>query len=143
MIKFRYGRGVTTSKESSGRITINFPYNPLKVEKIKTVSHHRWHPEEKHWSFPNTDGTLEKILKVFEGEKIHINPELQAKLHFLVIARHPELNKETTTFKETVPDLRTERGGIVESGLSPKYAGKWDRFKVYSRIIRPCRQQNN
>ena len=74
-----------------------FRYDPEFVEKIKTIPGHRWHPEEKHWSFPNSDGTLEKILEVFEGEDIHIDPALQG----------------------TVPDLRTKRSGVVESGLSP------------------------
>jgi hypothetical protein len=38
-------------------------------------------------SFPDTDGTLEKILEVFKGEKIHIDPVLQ------------------TTIKGTVPEV--------------------------------------
>ncbi|MGC8720945.1 MAG: tyrosine-type recombinase/integrase, partial [Thermodesulforhabdaceae bacterium] len=32
------------------------------------------------WSFPDTDGTFEKILKAFEGEEIHIDPALQSEL---------------------------------------------------------------
>jgi len=76
---------------------VAFRYDPEFVEKIKTIPGHRWHPEEKHWSFPNSDGTLGKILEVFEGEDIHIDPALQG----------------------TVPDLRTKRSGVVESGLSP------------------------
>ncbi len=35
------------------------------------------HRDKKCWSFPNTDGTLEKILNVFEGEEIRIDPALQ------------------------------------------------------------------
>ncbi len=46
---------------------------------------------------------MEKILEVFKGEKIHIDPVLQ------------------TTIKGTVPDLRTEQSGVVESGLSLKF----------------------
>jgi len=30
----------------------------------------------KNWSFPVTDGTLQKILKVFNGEELHIDPVL-------------------------------------------------------------------
>jgi len=47
-----------------GRILVAFSYNPAFVNKIKTISGHRWHPEEKYWSFPGSDETLEKILKV-------------------------------------------------------------------------------
>lgn len=84
--------GVTIGRDDSGMITVSFPYNPLLVAKVKTVPGHKWHPAEKYWSFPipNTDGTLKKILNAFEGEKIHLTPELQAKLPSPVIARHPE-----------------------------------------------------
>jgi hypothetical protein len=46
----------------------------------KTISGHRWHPDKKHCSFPNIDGTIEKILKVFEGEEIHTDPTLKADI---------------------------------------------------------------
>jgi len=62
--------------DPSGRIIVSFPYDPLLVEKVKIIDGRRWHPAEKHWSFPNTDGTLQKILKVFEGEELHIDPAL-------------------------------------------------------------------
>ena len=84
-------------KDNSGRITISFRYNPDLVTKVKSVPRHKWHPAEKYWSFQNTNGTFEKILEVFKGEEIHLDPALQG----------------------TVPDLRTKRSGVVESGLSP------------------------
>jgi len=66
---------------------INFfpPYDPHLVTKIKTIEGRKWHPAEKQWSFSNTDGTLQKILEVFKGEKIHIDPALQTKLPINVI----------------------------------------------------------
>jgi hypothetical protein len=73
-----------------GRIVVTFPYDPLRVQKVKNIEGHKWHPTEKHWSFPNTDGTLEKILKAFEGEEIHID----------------------SASRGTVPDLRTEQSGV-------------------------------
>lgn len=64
------------TKDHTG-IVVTFPYNPLLVEKVKTIPCHKWHPEKKFWSFSNIDGTLEKILKAFEGEEIYIDPALQ------------------------------------------------------------------
>jgi hypothetical protein len=66
-------------KDKLGNITVSFPYNPQFVQKIKTIKRHRWHLNGKYWSFPNTNGILERILKVFEGEKIYIDPVLQSK----------------------------------------------------------------
>jgi len=64
-------------KDKSGRIVVSFPYNPLLVEKVKSIDGRRWHPVEKHWSFPNKDDTLEKILKVFWDEDVQIEPALR------------------------------------------------------------------
>ena len=66
-------------RREDGFIKVAFPYNPDYVEKIKSIKGHRWHPEEKYWSFPNSDGILERILKVFEGEG-GIDPALQIQL---------------------------------------------------------------
>jgi len=58
------------------RVKVFSPYNPLFVERIKAIEGRRWHPEGKYWSFPDLDSTLKKILKVFEGEKIYVDPAL-------------------------------------------------------------------
>ena len=49
-------------------------YNALCNGWVKTIEGRRWHPIEKHWSFPNLAGILEKILKVFEDENVQIDP---------------------------------------------------------------------
>jgi hypothetical protein len=64
---------IQVSNDPSGRIIVSFSYDPVLVKKVKTIDGRRWHPAEKHWSFPKTNGTLEKILKVFEGEEIHLD----------------------------------------------------------------------
>jgi site-specific recombinase XerD len=71
---------VTISKDVSGRITVSFPYDAQLVEKVKTIYGRKWHKDKKYWSFPNSDGTLEKILKAFEGEKIHLDPALKSAI---------------------------------------------------------------
>ncbi len=70
--------GVTISKDNSGSIIVTFPYDPHLVAKVKTIKGRRWHKDKKYWSLPDTDGTLEKILKTFEGEKIQLDPALQS-----------------------------------------------------------------
>jgi hypothetical protein len=62
-------------KDSSGRIVVSFP----------------WHPAEKHWSFPNTDSILGKILKVFGDKEVQIDPALQANLRSLSATTLPNL----------------------------------------------------
>ncbi len=66
-------------KDRENNLMVSFSYNPQFVEKIRTIEGHRWHPGGKYWGFPNSNGTLEKILEVFEGEKVYIDPALQTK----------------------------------------------------------------
>ena len=65
------------SNDASGRIMVSFPYDPSIVTKIKTIEGRRWHPAEKHWSFPNLDGMLNKILTVFGNENVQIDLALK------------------------------------------------------------------
>ncbi|MFH1672810.1 MAG: hypothetical protein ABIF87_05230 [Pseudomonadota bacterium] len=69
--------GIHISNDPSGRIIVSFPYDPILISKIKTIDGRRWHPDQKHWSFPNADGLLEKILKVFGDEDIYLDPTLK------------------------------------------------------------------
>ncbi len=68
---------IRISNDSSGRIIVSFPYDPLLVVKVKTINGRRWHPVEKYWSFSKLNGTLEKILKVFGNEDVQIDPSLK------------------------------------------------------------------
>src|SRR4030042_108773 len=72
------GSQIRVQEDESGEIEIFFPYNPAFAEKIKSIKGHRRLPDDKYWSFPNTNGTLDKILKAFEGEEIHIDPTLKS-----------------------------------------------------------------
>ena len=116
---------MNVSKENSGRITVTFPYNIQLVEKVKTIEGRKWHKDNKYWSFSNTNGTLEKILKVFEGEEIQIDPalyksarvdpSLQTQLPPPVIVRSPE-SVGTTKQSQDNPSL------AKPSSLSPSLA---------------------
>ncbi|MEA2075124.1 MAG: site-specific tyrosine recombinase/integron integrase [Euryarchaeota archaeon] len=58
-------------------IEISFSYNPDYITKIKTIEGYRWHPEGRYWSVPTDNNTLQKILYLFEGEEIRLDPALQ------------------------------------------------------------------
>ena len=74
---------VTVGRDDSGIITVSFLYDPRLVAKVKTIEGRKWHKDKKYWGFPNSEGILEKILKVFEEE-----------------------NRLDPVLKGTVPDLR-------------------------------------
>ena len=85
------------SGDPSGRIAVSFPYDTLLIATAKTIPGHTWHPVEKYWSFPNTDGTLERILEAFHGREIYIDSPVQ----------------------DTVRGLRTKNDDVVEFVPSP------------------------
>lgn len=99
---------VSIGKDGHSRITVAFSYNPEYIEKIKAIPGHRWHPEGKHWSFPDTNDTLEKILKVFEGEEIHIDPVLQRTVPDVILSKAKDLGDSSAS----------PQNDNVESGLS-------------------------
>ena len=96
--------GINISENKIGLIILTSPDDPLPVAKVKSISNHRWHPVEKVWNFPNTNGTLVKILKVFEGEEIHLDPALQPQLSQPIIARYKVSEQSLHNFE----DLRRE-----------------------------------
>ena len=57
-----------------GRLAVRLPYWPDLVEKIRTVEGRKWHPSDKVWSVPRSDGTLERLLALFEGEAVVVDP---------------------------------------------------------------------
>ena len=74
-------QSIKIGRDTSGRITVAFSYNPTHVAKVKTIEGYKWHPKEKYWSFPYSETILEKILSVFDREDIHIDPALQVSIH--------------------------------------------------------------
>ena len=49
-------QSIKISRDTSGRIIVDFAYDPTRVVKVKTIQGYKWHPKEKHWSFPYSDG---------------------------------------------------------------------------------------
>lgn len=72
---------LTMSDNDGKRISVMFPYDEKVIASLKTIPGHRWHPKEKQWSVPWSRENAQGILKIFDSKKIHIDPELQARLH--------------------------------------------------------------
>jgi site-specific recombinase XerD len=70
----RFMRQIWVFPGRPSRIAVQFPHDPGLIAKIKTVPGHLWNYLEKYWSVPYTEGTLEKLLGLFSGEKVHLDP---------------------------------------------------------------------
>jgi len=69
---------------------VSFPYNLAFIERIKPINSQKWQPNGICCPFPNTAETLEKILRVFEDQKVYIDPVLQTSFSPRVISRGSE-----------------------------------------------------
>jgi len=67
---------IRIGKTKDNRIKVVFAYNIECISKLKTIKGYFWHPNEKYWSFPNEDGALDRIVSMFNGEKLIIEPSL-------------------------------------------------------------------
>lgn len=117
---------INIRKDESGEIRVSFSsYQSILVKKIKNIKGGRWHPDEKYWSFPNTNGILEKIFKVFESEEINLDPALQSQHPSPLIVKDKIAPAEADKqFLYNFEDLRREL-------VSRKYSYKTIKAYIY------------
>ena len=118
-------QSVKISEDTSGRITVDFSYNPVYIEKVKAIKGYKWHLKEKHWSFPYSDGVIDRILSIFKGEKIELDPTLQ-------------VTKKTLKTEINFEDLRRELT-LAALEMLRKY---WKKFEPSSKWLFPGDRSN-
>ncbi|MFQ6102591.1 MAG: tyrosine-type recombinase/integrase [Anaerolineae bacterium] len=59
-----------------GRLRVILPYAPERVEKIKTIPGRRWDAEQKCWTVPATTGMVERLVSLFTGDRVRVDPTL-------------------------------------------------------------------
>jgi len=91
---------VYIQKDNADEIKDSFLSEPF-LKKIKTPKSYRWHSDCKYWRVPNIDGTLEKLLKIHEGEEIYLDHTLQSgDSPVIVNDKVPKQSKIEDFFKE-------------------------------------------
>ena len=61
----------------NSHLIVRFPYSPDLVAKIKTIPGRSWNPAGKYWSVPDANGAVRKLLALFAGEKVELDPSLR------------------------------------------------------------------
>lgn len=69
---------VKITKGSSGLLNISFSYDPVLVEKIKSIKGRKWNVKEKIWSVPETQDIVETLSEVFKGYNVVMDSEIEA-----------------------------------------------------------------
>lgn len=55
---------------NNDKLYIKFDYDKEKVRKIKTINGRQWEPDEKYWTVPYTEESIDKITEVFSSNTI-------------------------------------------------------------------------
>ena len=59
-----------------GRLIVVLPYSAERVAKIKTLSGRAWNAANKWWTVPRGDGGVARLLALFDGERVELDPAL-------------------------------------------------------------------
>ena len=70
-----------------GRLVVRLPFTAERVEKIKTVAGRRWDPAKKCWTVPNAVDMTARLLVLFAGEPVDIDPALRSGGSHLRLSR--------------------------------------------------------
>ena len=68
----------------TGWILVDLPYTEDRLIRIKTLSGCMWDPEHRCWAIPRTAQTLDRLLALFAGDQVTVDPDVRS-----VPAQHP------------------------------------------------------
>jgi len=83
------------------RIRVDFTYDPVKVQQIKTISGARWSNNFKAWHIPYTKEAFNQLKKLFPDVEIEVSKENHQ------IEKRPEIAKNPPTLKLVLPSEKT------------------------------------
>lgn len=83
------------------RIRVDFTYDPVKVQQIKTISGARWSNNFKAWHIPYTKEAFNQLKKLFPDVEIEVIKENHQ------IEKRPEIAKNPPTLKLVLPSEKT------------------------------------
>lgn len=131
---FLVDAGGEHSTKVEQRIGVSFRYNEKCITELKKIHGHRWHPEGKYWHFPLAKATHEKILKIFENQKLNID----SKLSTLISTSEKKSDGKVIQLAEAVNnDIREFQGLMKLKNYSIK------TIKSYTSCIRAFLQFYN
>ena len=109
--------------ETEDRLAVHLPYSPELVAKIKTIPGRNWNPARKYWSVPGANGAVQKLLALFAGEKVELDPTLRA-------ARPESTRQKSMSQDLQAIALMTEELKLRNYGAKTRknYLGHVDRF---------------
>jgi len=99
------------------RIALRVPYDAGLVPVLKSIPGHRWHPEDKVWSFPASEERLGQLIHLLRGKNVTIDPALRAEFKL-----EPQLNSKerSSPVQANAPIIELVRNQLRLKNYSPK-----------------------
>ncbi|MFC5532545.1 tyrosine-type recombinase/integrase [Cohnella yongneupensis] len=63
-------------KKNDIELFVQFPYREDWIARIREMTFRKWHPEEQAWVIPYSTGSLNQLLKLFEGIPLMVEDTL-------------------------------------------------------------------
>ena len=69
---------ISITPGEEGRLYVQFPYTPERVSAIRKVPGRKWHADDRYWSVPDQEKTLEALRSCFTGDRVVVSKEFIA-----------------------------------------------------------------
>jgi site-specific recombinase XerD len=69
---------ISVTPGEEGRLHVQFPYTPERVSAIRKVPGRKWHADDRYWSVPDQEKSLEALRSCFTGDRVVVSKEFIA-----------------------------------------------------------------
>jgi len=103
------------------RIRVDFTYDPVKVQQIKTISGARWSNNFKVWHIPYTKEAFNQLKKLFPDVEIKLSKENNQEEKQLEVVKNPPTLKLVLPSEKIIEKKKQDFGhSAIEIAVSAK-----------------------
>lgn len=95
-------KDVRIEPDPPDRIAVRFPYDPAYPPRLRRITGYRWNDEKKVWTFPLTAEAVAAVRRVFQQDRIHLDPRIERMLNTSqspAPPAHPPVSQDLETLR--------------------------------------------
>lgn len=120
---------------SADRLCILLPFDFETIDHIREIIGRKWHPEEKVWSFPDSEESIRQVVQILSHQTVRIHPALNHPFLKKELALKNELNHKNELKKQQVQNL-TEQLKLkgYSRTIQKAYISHVERFEKFNDL---------